>query len=112
MTQARRHTGTHAFFYGPGKTDVIQKGDMLLPRETNHHAQAMSLGNIQQPAWWNRVQPDSIKTMCSHFREVPLHCLGTVTLSIDVWLERSICRATNIPFHTINEEKLPTCTGP
>ena len=75
MTCAGTHASSYIFLYGLSTFSIIKEGDVLLPGQTYHNAEAVSLCNVEKPARRHSVCADCIHTICRNLGKISLYNL-------------------------------------
>src|SRR6266571_7257281 len=60
---------------------VIEKGNVLFPRQAYHDAKAMLLRSIQKPAWRYGVSADRVQVVSGHLSKVSLDSFWAAILA-------------------------------
>ncbi len=95
-----------------GEPAVVQKGDVLLPWQPDHHAQSGLRGLIEQPMRRRRVHPDSVHAMLGHLREVGFDDMRVMVLAAGerpgfLRTEGAVSDSPNVQFFGFGDEELP-----
>src|SRR5690606_11553630 len=91
-----------------GPPAVLQEGDVLLPGQPGHDAQAAGGGQVEQPERGRGVSPHAVKAGFAHRREVLLDDLPRGELQpVLVRAKRAVGDALDVELTVTYEEKLP-----
>ncbi len=107
------HLRTHALLDRARAAAVVEKRDVLLPRQPDHHPQPVPLRRVQHSPRRRRVRADRVQPARAHVPEVPLHhSRGRVRLSIRARPERAVGDAADPQLLPAHEQVLATHARP
>ncbi len=97
MAGAITDSSPHPILNGSGPFLILEEGNMLFPRQTDHDVQAMVQGNIQQPAGRYGVGPDRIDALRRHLGKVLFNDVRRMVFAaVFIWAKWSVSHPTNI----------------
>ena len=89
---------------------ALEEGDVVLPRDADHHAEVVLGGEIEQPGRRHGVGPDRVDPVRGHGREVALDRLsGRELVAGLVARERPVRDAPDVELLVAEPEKLSAC---
>src|ERR1043166_5232653 len=81
MSGAAPHALADALLDVPGTLEILEEGNVLLPRQAHEHPQAALPRFVEQPTRRLRVCANGVYALLPHLREVPLHNTRVVILA-------------------------------
>ncbi len=106
MVGARPHPVAHPLDDLRRTLAVVQKRDVLLPRQPHHYPQPLLGRHIHQPTWWNCVNPHGIDPRFSHQRKIAQNLrLPMILRPIRLGTKGTVSHPANVEFLVADEQE-------
>ena len=113
MARAGAYAGADALFDVPTSRRVVEKGNMLLPRQAHHDAEPVPVRSVQQPARRHRVCADGIESICRHLSEIALDGFRiAVFFPVLIRTKSAVSYPSNPELGIVGVEKFSQRNGP
>src|SRR5260221_6204801 len=99
MAGALTHTFSHVLLDAFSPPALIEESDVLFPAKSYHHSQVMIVCDIEQPARWDRIGANRVRTHARNTGEISGYGFWIVVEGpICCWTEWAVCYAANEKF--------------
>src|SRR5215831_18185440 len=109
MSPTRSDSIAYTLFDRVGCPRTVEKGNVLLPRNTHNHPQAILPSGIQEPDWRHRIGPNCVNSVYAHGAEIALNDFRIVVqATVFIRVEGTVGDTSDVELLLSVEKKL-TC---